>query len=107
MAVPIVSIFDSGQYERLISRGAQTLLDGGLVVLPTETVYGAAGLITRPEALKRLRNLRGDRSPGPTDRRIRLPGCPIRLRATPDPQALAGTGWTVVRRVGGTSQRDD
>src|SRR5882724_10876250 len=60
MAVPIVSIFDSGQYERLISRGAQTLLDGGLVVLPTETVYGAAGLITRPEALKRLRNLRGD-----------------------------------------------
>jgi protein-tyrosine phosphatase len=65
MAVPIVSIFEGGEYEQYVRRGAQTLSDGGIVVLPTETVYGAAGLLTRPEARKRLRALRGESSTGP------------------------------------------
>jgi len=65
MAVPIVSIFEGGEYEQYVRRGAQTLSDGGIVVLPTETVYGAAGLLTRPEARKHLRALRGESSTGP------------------------------------------
>src|SRR5579871_5487090 len=60
MAVPIVSIFDSGQYEKLVQRGAQTLSVGGIVVLPTETVYGAAALLSHPGGVKRLRALRGE-----------------------------------------------
>jgi L-threonylcarbamoyladenylate synthase len=65
MAVPIVSIFEGGQYERHVRRGADMLGEGGIVVLPTETVYGAAGMVSRPESRKRLRALRGDGAPGP------------------------------------------
>jgi L-threonylcarbamoyladenylate synthase len=65
MAVPVISIFSSGEYDAHIAEGAQVLRNGGLVVLPTETVYGAAGLLTHPEALTRLRALRGKGVFGP------------------------------------------
>ena len=54
----VVPIFEVGDYEAHIARAAQTLGEGGIVVLPTETVYGAAGLITHPQGNARLRNLR-------------------------------------------------
>src|SRR4051812_41643189 len=57
MPVPAVSIFE-GAYEDHIHLAAEKLRQGGLVVLPTETVYGAAAALNRPEALQRLRNLR-------------------------------------------------
>jgi protein-tyrosine phosphatase len=60
MPVPIISIFAGGDYETHIDQGVQALLSGGLVVVPTETVYGAAGVLTHPVARERLRNLRGD-----------------------------------------------
>jgi protein-tyrosine phosphatase len=60
MPVPIVSIFAGGDYEKHVGRCAQVLNQGGIVVLPTETVYGAAGLLTRDPARQRLRELRGD-----------------------------------------------
>jgi protein-tyrosine phosphatase len=59
MAAPIVHIFDVGDYEAQIRRGAELLRSGGVVTLPTETVYGAAGLVTRESARKRLAELRG------------------------------------------------
>jgi len=59
MAVPIVPIFSSGDYEAQVARAAELLRSGGIVVLPTETVYGAAGLLTHPEARRRLQGLRG------------------------------------------------
>src|SRR5437868_6417878 len=59
MATEIVSIFATGDYEAQITRGRQALRAGGLVVLPTETVYGAAGLLTHPEARRRLKEMRG------------------------------------------------
>ena len=59
MAVPIVSIFSGGEYVAHVAEGANALSSGGLVVLPTETVYGVAGLLTHPEARSRLRALRG------------------------------------------------
>ena len=37
------------------------LSDGGLVALPTETVYGVAARADLPEALQRLRELKGGR----------------------------------------------
>jgi protein-tyrosine phosphatase len=60
MTVPIISIFSGGDYQASISRGTEVLKSGGLVVLPTETVYGASGLLTSPAALAKLQALRGD-----------------------------------------------
>src|SRR3954470_16957263 len=59
MAAPIVHIFDVGDYEAQIRRGADLLRSGGVVTLPTETVYGAAGLVTSDSARARLGQLRG------------------------------------------------
>jgi protein-tyrosine phosphatase len=62
MATPVISIFSAGDYDAQIRRGVEALRGGGLVVLPTETVYGAAGLLSHPGARRRLRDLRGDPS---------------------------------------------
>jgi len=65
MPAAVVHIFEEADYEAQIARGADTLLSGGLVVLPTETVYGAAALLSDEGARKRLRGLRdsGDSKP--------------------------------------------
>lgn len=44
---------------REIARAAATLRDGGLVVFPTETVYGLGADATNPEALARLFAVKG------------------------------------------------
>jgi protein-tyrosine phosphatase len=64
MPVPVVHIFDS-PYEECVRSAAQSLSEGGIVVLPTETVYGAAGLLTRPQGRNKLRALRGEATSGP------------------------------------------
>ncbi|MCC6423419.1 MAG: Sua5/YciO/YrdC/YwlC family protein [Phycisphaerales bacterium] len=58
MAIPIVQIFETPDYEAEIGRAAELLSSGGIVVFPTETVYGAAGVLTRQEAMGRLRQIR-------------------------------------------------
>jgi protein-tyrosine phosphatase len=55
MAARVIPIFDAGDYDQQIRDAATTLREGGIVVLPTETVYGAASLLTHPAALGRLR----------------------------------------------------
>src|SRR5687768_11534201 len=60
MAAPIVHIFDVGDYETQIRRGADLLRTGGVVVLPTETVYGAAGRVNNADSRRRLGELRGE-----------------------------------------------
>jgi protein-tyrosine phosphatase len=64
MAAPVLSIFE-GQYESHIRLASERLREGGLVVLPTETVYGAAGVLSNPDAVARLHQLRpqGDGHP--------------------------------------------
>lgn len=42
-----------------VRRGADCLRGGGVVVMPTETVYGAAALLSHPEGRRRLQALRG------------------------------------------------
>jgi protein-tyrosine phosphatase len=59
-AAPIVPIFSTGDYDGQIRRAAELIRAGGLVLLPTETVYGAAGLVTHAAARQRLHDLRGD-----------------------------------------------
>lgn len=56
----IVPIFDVPAYDARIAAAGKIVRDGGIVVLPTETVYGAAGLINDSRANARLRSLRAD-----------------------------------------------
>ncbi len=58
MPAPLESIFESQQYQVHLQRAVDLLNDGKLVALPTETVYGVAARLDRPEALLRLRSLR-------------------------------------------------
>ena len=58
MQTPVIPIFDGTDYEAQVRRAGQLLREGRIVVLPTETVYGAAGLLTSAEARSRLRGLR-------------------------------------------------
>src|SRR5829696_1126605 len=64
MGLPVVNIFEVGDYDAQIARAADQLRAGGLVVLPTETVYGAAGVLTHDAARNRLSELRGSSSEG-------------------------------------------
>jgi protein-tyrosine phosphatase len=65
VATPIIHILEATDYDAEVSRGISALNTGELVVLPTETVYGAAGLLTNVDARRRLRALRegGDGKP--------------------------------------------
>jgi protein-tyrosine phosphatase len=58
MAATIVKILEATDYASRVQEAAQVLESGGIVVLPTETVYGAAGALTCGDAVRRLRSLR-------------------------------------------------
>lgn len=58
MKTPIVQIFDVPDYVAQIERAAEMLRNGGIVVLPTETVYGVAGVLTQAGAMERISRIR-------------------------------------------------
>src|SRR5688572_1599610 len=58
MSAPVVSIYEAGDYRQHISRAVALLREGGIVVLPTETLYGAAGALGNDKALTRLKTIR-------------------------------------------------
>ncbi len=60
MPAEVVNIFETGNYEQQILRAAEWLRQGKLVVLPTETVYGAAALLRQSSAISRLKAMRPD-----------------------------------------------
>jgi protein arginine phosphatase len=64
MAAPVVQILKSADYAQQIRRGAALLGEGKIVVLPTETIYGATALLRRPAACQRLKALRGGGAAG-------------------------------------------
>jgi protein-tyrosine phosphatase len=59
MTAPVVSIFDVGDYDEQIGRAVTLLREGGVVVLPTETIYGAAAVLGNDKAMSRLKAIRG------------------------------------------------
>ena len=65
MAADLISIFRSDDIDRDVSRAADALESGKLAVLPTETVYGVAGRLDRPETLQRLQQFRASNEAGP------------------------------------------
>jgi protein-tyrosine phosphatase len=58
MPAAVVNIFEVGDYDEQVARAAALLKDGKVVVLPTETVYGAAAMLRQPSAVQRLKGLR-------------------------------------------------
>jgi protein-tyrosine phosphatase len=59
MTAPVIPIFDVGHYDGQIGQAADLLRGGGVVVLPTETVYGAAGVLGHDKSSPRLKAIRG------------------------------------------------
>jgi protein-tyrosine phosphatase len=55
MAAEVVSLLESEGYEDVLRRAAGVLADGGLVIFPTETVYGIAARADNDDAVRRLR----------------------------------------------------
>jgi L-threonylcarbamoyladenylate synthase len=89
MPVEVQRLNDQQDPTALIGRAAAALDAGELVVLPTETVYGAAGRLDKPAAVAKLRKMRRDAT-GPFT---------IHL-ATPDGvDALIGTLSPLARRM--------
>jgi L-threonylcarbamoyladenylate synthase len=58
MQAQIVQILGAADYPQEILRAAELLSAGKLVVLPTETVYGVAGVLSDPQAHAMLTELR-------------------------------------------------
>ena len=58
MPVEVQRYLDQANPDVLLGRAAAALDEGDVVVLPTETVYGAAGRLDRPAAVAKLRVLR-------------------------------------------------
>ncbi len=61
----LVKMFEASDYDAQVARAAELLGQGGVVVLPTETVYGAAALLTQAQGLARLRALDPPPQPKP------------------------------------------
>lgn len=62
MPAEVVRIYESTNYDAAITRASDILRTGGVVVLPTETVYGAAAALNRADGLNRLREIRGQQN---------------------------------------------
>jgi len=61
----VINILQADDIEAALDRAADVLEAGGLVVLPTETVYGVAGRIDLPETRKRLESIRASNEQKP------------------------------------------
>ena len=57
----IISLHDVQNFDEIIAQSVACLRQGGLVVLPTETVYGVAALASNESAVKRLIDVKGRR----------------------------------------------
>ena len=59
MSVDVINIRTAPDYTAQIRRGGKALRDGEVLILPTETVYGAAAVLNRTDSVARLRTFRG------------------------------------------------
>ncbi len=59
MQTRIINSSDTNSYAISLNEAAEVLRSGGLVIFPTETVYGVGASAAHPEAMRRLRSLKG------------------------------------------------
>lgn len=95
MATEMLSVDGAAGYEDAIRKAASVLEGGGLVVFPTETVYGVAANAALPEAVERLRDVKDRPAPKPFTVHIGRPEDLDRYVPSPSPQGrrLAAKGW--------------
>ena len=65
MQTEVYKITDSDSGEAQIERAAEIIRRGGLVVFPTETVYGLGGDATNPDAARKIYAAKGRPSDNP------------------------------------------
>ena len=65
MTTPMLQALTDENREDLLIQTLQILEKGGLVCLPTETVYGIGGRSDMPEVEARLREFKGERGEKP------------------------------------------
>lgn len=73
MQAQILQILDAPDYPQEIQRASELLAAGKLLVLPTETVYGVAGVLTNPETRASLSLLRGPKASKPMTLHVARP----------------------------------
>jgi len=78
-----------------IARAIQTLVEGGLLILPTETVYGIACDPQQPKALQRLQAAKGRDANKPIARLVATPQQvkPLALHWNSGIEALCQAHW--------------
>lgn len=59
MDAPVITLGEAIELEAVVERVAAALQGGGVVVLPTDTVYGLAALADRADAVGRVFDLKG------------------------------------------------
>lgn len=59
MAATLIRIYEENPDPRAIARVVKVLRDGGLVIYPTDTVYGLGCDITNSKALERIARIKG------------------------------------------------
>lgn len=57
--MPEILCFEDHPLDELLARCKESLAEGGLVILPTETVYGLAARVDRREAVERIFEVKG------------------------------------------------
>jgi len=82
-------------YQDAIRKAVSVLNDGGLVVFPTETVYGLAANAAMPEAIRRLRHVKDRTDEKPFTVHVGQPTDLTRYVPSPSPvgRRLVRKGW--------------
>ena len=80
MTIKTLQLGDYEENARLVAEAADRLQAGGLVVFPTETVYGIAACATSGEGVKRLRAFKGRSANQPFT--VHLSGAESAMRST-------------------------
>jgi L-threonylcarbamoyladenylate synthase len=85
-------MFDAGRPEDVIAV-ARVLRDGGVAVVPTDTVYGLSASVLRPEAVKRVFTIKG---------RVREAAVPVLVSTAADVLLVAReiprVAWALIDR---------
>ncbi|MCP4590399.1 MAG: threonylcarbamoyl-AMP synthase [bacterium] len=93
--VDVVTICNEEDYASSGARVIDVLAKGGVVAFPTETVYGVGARADRPDAVARLRRLKGRTDGRPFT--VHIPAPESLERYVPEPSALgrrlAHRGW--------------
>jgi L-threonylcarbamoyladenylate synthase len=91
-----LNLADAADFERALPLALESLRDGGVVLLPTDTVYGLMCLPTQPEAVRGIYAMKQR----PSDRRLPIVVADLEqgvrtlpLDWTPSARALARAFW--------------